>query len=154
MIIFSILCFNLDGPRPQLNGCCHQGAGQGLVFQSTEHFDQHDDDGGSDHCDKVWQSVTKCDKVRQSVIKCDKVWQALIFQSEMHYDQHDDDLVALIVVKISKDWTPLVTFFLSLSEVLPEHHRDPRARMEASQNLGSSPVVVGLYETLQIFQPP
>ena len=72
----------------------------------------------------------------------------------MHYDQHDDDLVALIVVKISKDWTPLVFFFLTLSEVLPEHHRDPRARREASQNLGSSPVVARLYETLQIFQPP
>ena len=91
--------------------------------------------------------VTKCDKG-------DKVWQAQIFQSEMHYDQHDDDLVALIVVKISKDWTPLVFFFLTLSEVLPEHHRDPRARMEASQNLGSSPVVVRLYETLKIFQTP
>ena len=86
MIIFGILCLNLVGPRPQLNGCCHQGEGQGLVFQSKKHFDQHDEDGGSDQCDK-----------------CGKVWQALVFQSEMHYDQHDDDLVALIVVKISKD---------------------------------------------------
>ena len=59
MVIFSILCFNLVGRRPQLNGCCHQGEGQGLVFQSKKHFDQHDEDGGSDHCD----SVTKCDKV-------------------------------------------------------------------------------------------
>ena len=90
--------------------------------------------------------VTKCDKG-------DKVWQALIFQSEMHYDQHDDDLVALIVVKISKDWTPLVTFFLSLSEVLPEHHRDPRARREASQNLGSSPVVVRFCDSIQNSHP-
>ena len=79
MVIFSILCFNLVGRRPQLNGCCHQGEGQGLVFQSKKYFDQHDEDGGSDHCDsvtkcdKVRQSATKCDKVRQSVIKCDKV---------------------------------------------------------------------------------
>ena len=45
MIIFSII-LNLGGHRPQLNGCCHQGAGQGLVFQSKKHFDQHDEDGG------------------------------------------------------------------------------------------------------------
>ena len=56
MIIFRILCFNLVGPRPQLNGCCHQAEGQALVFQSKKHFDQHDEDGGSDSCDK-------CDKV-------------------------------------------------------------------------------------------
>ena len=80
--------------------------------------------------------------------------QVLVFQFESHFDQCGDDQVALIIAKISKDWTPVATSFLSLSEVLPEHHRDPRARKEASQNLGSSPVVVGLYETLQIFQPP
>ena len=137
MNIFSILCFNLVGHRPQLNGCCHQGEEQALVFQSKRHFDQHDEDGCSDHCDKS-----------------DKVWQALVFHSEMHYGQHDGDLVALIVVKISNGRTPLVSFFLSLSEVLPEHHRDPRARKEASQNLGSSPEVVTFYETLQSLKPP
>ena len=132
MIIFRILCFNLVGHRPQLNGCCHQGEGRGLVFQSKKHFDQHDEDGGSDQCDK-----------------CGKVWQALVFQSEMHYDQHDGDLVALIVVKISKVWHLWSLSFDLFSEVLPEHHRDPRAKREASQNPGSSPAVVRFCDSTQ-----
>ena len=145
MIINSILCFNLVGPRPQLNGCCHQGEGRGLVFQSTEHFDQDDEDGGSDHCDKS-----------------DKVWQKL--QSTTKCGEHWFFNLRCIMINMMTIWwlwslwkypkTPLATFFWSLSEVLPEHHRDPRAKREASQNLGSSPVDVRLYETLQIFQPP
>ena len=71
--------------------------------------------------------------------------QVLVFQFESYFDQCGDDQVALIIAKIS---------FLSLSEVLPEHHRDPQAKREASQNLGSSPVVVRLYETLKIFRTP
>ena len=79
--------------------------------------------------------------------------QVLVFQFESHFDQCGDDQVALIIAKISKDWTPLVTFFLSLSEVLPEHHRDPQARREASQNLGSSPVVVRFCDSIQNSHP-